>query len=143
MNSRESAHAEDRDALATLTGRPVRIIAIALIGMFLVGLAYVVVSQNQNNQLQEAASQAQAASERANAAAAAAKASADQARAQALAGCRLYKLIADGPLQALTSPFAINASVGARVAYATAECELGPLLPADPRVAALLPPGVH
>lgn len=68
---------------------------------------------------------------------------ASHASRQAVAGCRLYKTVAEAPLAPQTTLLGLNLAVGARVAYSSAGCALGKLSPPDPRVAALLPAGVR
>lgn len=136
MNSRDQAHFEDRKALAALERRPWLIIAIAIVALVAVSaLVYGIVNTHTENRLQQLTNQNRVLTQQAQQAA-------DEARIQALAGCQLYKLIAEAPLMPTTSSLGLNIAVGARIGYATADCTLGALKPADPRVAKLLPPGV-
>lgn len=58
---------------------------------------------------------------------------------QALAGCRLYKTVAESPITDQTSGLGLTLAAGARTAYITAQCKLGPLKPIDPRVVPFMP----
>lgn len=136
MNSRDLAHAEDRKALRSLERRPWLIIAIAFVALIAVSaLVYSIVNAHTTEQVKRLTEQNRVLTAQAQKAA-------DEARIQALAGCQLYKLIAEAPLSPQTSSLGLNIAVGARIGYSTADCNLGVLSAPDPRVAKLLPPGV-
>lgn len=143
MNSREQAHDEDRRALRTVLFLP---ILFALVTAALVvgstALVYTIANNHATRQVRHANDQVRALTIQAQAAANAAQIAANKAQQQALAGCQAYQLIAESPLAPTTTPAGLRLSAAMRIAYSTADCALGPLTPPDPRVAALLPPGV-
>jgi hypothetical protein len=61
---------------------------------------------------------------------------------RARAYCDVSKKIAEAPIPSKVDDFGLEISAGFRKAYYNAGCTLGPLKPADPRVARLLPPGI-
>lgn len=142
-NPREKAHAEDRAALREYERRPWIIIAVAILALIAVaGLIFNVVNRSANANEQKQTEQVQQAVQQVKVAVQQAQQAADAARAQALAGCTAYKLIAEAPVAVNASAFGLQISVALRIAYDTAGC-VPALAPADPRVAALLPPGMH
>jgi len=69
----------------------------------------------------------------------------NRAAAQSQAICQLVKTIAEAPLTATgksPTPLGIHLLAGARVAYVRANCDLGPLSPADARIKPYLPSGI-
>lgn len=140
MNSRDKAHQETEDAARDAERNPWIFVAIAV--AIIIGSSagvYDVVNANSTSQVRKLEEQNKTL-------AAKAQAAADAAAQQARANCQLDKLVAEAPLSTPTSQFAINAALGARVAYSIAQCDLNPnlgrLTAPDPRVAVLLPPGV-
>lgn len=136
MKSRDRAHAETEEALRWFLRGPWLFVAVAV--ALIIGTSagvYSIVNANTTSQIRKLEDDNRKLAEKA-------QQTADSAAKQARANCQLDKLVAEAPLQTPTSPFALNASVGARSAYMIAQCD-GPLAPADPRVAALLPLGVH
>jgi hypothetical protein len=65
------------------------------------------------------------------------------AQERARAYCDVSKKVAEADIPAKVSDLGLQISAGFRKAYYDAGCTLGPLKPADPRVARLLPPGIR
>lgn len=63
-------------------------------------------------------------------------------QAEIQGSCDFWRYVATAPLEPDTKPLGLDIVAGVRIAYAAAECP-GKLPPADPRVRALLPPGVR
>lgn len=142
-NPRDKAREEDLAALRELERRPWLIIIISIVALIAVaGLIFNVVNRSANSNEQKQTAQVQQAVQQVKVAVQQAQQAADAARAQALAGCQAYQLIAEAPVAANTSAFGLQISAALRIAYDTAGC-VPALTPADPRVAALLPPGMH
>lgn len=70
-------------------------------------------------------------------------ASTSRANTSIHAQCLFYHDIAQSPVPVSVSPLGLAILADARIAYAGLDCRNGVLAPADPRVAAILPPGVH
>jgi hypothetical protein len=62
---------------------------------------------------------------------------------KAQAACQLYKYVAESPVSPTTTELGYRLLAGGRIAYVSADCHLGNLKPADPRVQLYLPKGMH
>lgn len=147
MNSRDLAHEEDKRALWWLEHRVWVVIVIAVFAIIAsTSLVYSIATRAAQDRNTTLTAQAQRAAD-------AAAVAAEKAHQQASAQCSLDQAVAEAPLTAPISQLGLAISLGARIGYSVAQCAgvtsvisgkpFGLLTAPDPRVAALLPPGVN